>query len=214
MFWKRAFLIGSLALTLALSACHKVSEDESQIMIAKPAKQIVAQIEGKVQQISPSIALPHSMTKSGLFMPVPKYIPQPNNPAYTANFAHPDTQCSWIGVAGQVFDLKQNPQTSVVVQLKGTMNGTPITELGMSGTATIYGPSGYEILLGSQPFDSKNQLTVQLLDSKGKPLSGAIPINTYKDCQKNLILVNFMAVDFKYQYALPVISQGASAGSN
>ena len=212
MFRKRALLLVGLLLSLGLSACHVVDENQSQISLARPASQLIARVEKKAGVVAPSIGLPHAMSKQ-VFMALPKYSLQSNNPTYTQNFAHQDLGCKWIGVAGQVFDQQQNPVSSVVVQLKGTMNGTPITELGMTGTARIYGPAGYELLLGSQPFNSSGALTIQLLDSQGKPLSAAVPINTYQDCQKNLILVNFLEFEPNYQYAMPFIGSSGPSGS-
>jgi hypothetical protein len=68
--------------------------------------------------------------------------------------------------------------------------------------------------LGKQPVDSVGTLVVQLLDSNSKPISRPATINTYQDCQKNLVLVNFVEIPDPHQYVLPVIMNASGVGSN
>jgi hypothetical protein len=41
------------------------------------------------------------------------------------------------------------------------------------------------------PISSKGELSIQLLDQAGLPLSNNISIDTFNDCTKNLALVRF-----------------------
>ncbi|MCL4531300.1 MAG: hypothetical protein M1282_18080 [Chloroflexi bacterium] len=104
---------------------------------------------------------------------------------------HPDSDCKWLGVGGTVVDANNAPMIYMSVRLVGTLNGTPINKLNVSGTSPDYGQSGWEFVLGDTPVASTKTLYVQLLDQAGLPLSNNIYINTYTDCSKNLVLVRF-----------------------
>ena len=66
--------------------------------------------------------------------------------------------------------------------------------LGMVGMVTTYGPGSYEFVLGDQPVDSTQALWVQLFDQAMLPLSDQVYFDTFADCDKNLILINFNQV--------------------
>jgi hypothetical protein len=210
MPWKTVRLVIMLIIVLSLTACHAVNETDSQISLAKPAADILAQAQAKVHEVIPSVSLPlaHSYSRHA-FSAMPKYWLQTNNPAYLASFAHPDAGCNWLGVTGQVFDPAGNPVEGINVVVSGTLNGVAVNTTGITGTSKIYGPGAFEIVLGTQPVDSQGALAAQLVDANGKPISVTVPINTYKDCQKNLTLVNFLEVDNPYQYAFPIISSSS-----
>jgi hypothetical protein len=197
-----------------LSACHAVGVDESQISIAKPVNELVSKALGGAHDVIPSIAIPKTASKT-MFFPMPKYSLQAGSPVYSAYFANTTDQCNWMGIAGQVFDAAGKPVAGVKVSVTGTLNGVLITKEGETVKADdanalhTYGPSPYEIQLGSQPIDSQKSLAVQLVDASGNALSRKILVNTYPDCQKNLVLLNFIQVDYHYQYAFPVIAQNA-----
>ena len=57
-----------------------------------------------------------------------------------------------------------------------------------------YGRGGYEFTLADHPIASKQSAWVQLLDQSNLPLSPKVYFNTYEDCSKNLIIVNFKQV--------------------
>jgi hypothetical protein len=107
---------------------------------------------------------------------------------------HQEEGCKWMGVAGEVFDIQSSPLVHQVVQLGGRLNRKTINMTSLTGTATQYGPAGYEFSLGDTPMDTNGSLWLQLLDQAGMPLSDRIPINTSSDCQQNLLLVNFKQV--------------------
>jgi hypothetical protein len=64
----------------------------------------------------------------------------------------------------------------------------------LSGVALTYGRSGYEFKLADAPIASKGVLWLQLLSQAGIPLSDKIYFDTYNDCNKNLIIIDFKQV--------------------
>lgn len=108
---------------------------------------------------------------------------------------HPEAGCSWMGVAGQVLDLSGAPvSTGVVIQLSGVYGGKFIEKTSLTGIAPQYGQAGYEFYLGDTPTASNKTLWVQLLDQAGAPLSEKIYFETFEDCERNLVFINFKQV--------------------
>ena len=99
--------------------------------------------------------------------------------------------CSWQGVGGTVDDQNSSPIIGIVVRLAGTLNGKSVELTTVSGISPEYGKSGFEFVLGDTPVNSRDTLYVQLLDQAGLPLSDRIYIDTFSDCEKNLVLVRF-----------------------
>lgn len=107
----------------------------------------------------------------------------------------PELSCDYLIIAGQVWDLQDVPVTdSATLHLYGTLNSFTIDRFALPGTAQVYGESGYEFVLEGLVVDSIDSLQIRLEDTNGLPLSAAYGIQTYEDCQKNLILVNFKQV--------------------
>lgn len=117
---------------------------------------------------------------------------EPN--AINGEIFKPDLGCSWLGVAGQVFDLQGRPVKGIRVWLRGSLNGRQIDMLGLTLDSSPYGPSGFEFTLGDAPISSSGKLYLQLLDQAGIPISDKVYFNTYDDCARNLILINFRQV--------------------
>jgi hypothetical protein len=99
--------------------------------------------------------------------------------------------CNWEGIAGQVFDLAGIPFQNLILHLEGAWAGNSISVEKLTGSATQYGPAGYEFVLGTQTMDSSQALWIQVLDATHKAISARVYLNTYNDCARNLILVNF-----------------------
>ena len=122
---------------------------------------------------------------------------QQGSPIAIANISHPELECSWMGVAGQVFDMSNAPITGLLVRLDGALPGVRITEekLSLTGAALNYGRTGYyEFTLADEPIASKGTLWVQLLDQAGVPMSQKAYFDTYASCDKNLIILNFKQI--------------------
>jgi hypothetical protein len=107
---------------------------------------------------------------------------------------HPSLDCNWQGVAGKITDIQGKGISNITIVLTGYYNGKPVEQSSISGVAAnFYGDGGYEIVLeiGSAPVASTGQLTIQLKDSSYVPLSPEITFDTYGECDKNLVLINF-----------------------
>jgi len=102
--------------------------------------------------------------------------------------------CSWMGVGGRVYDLAGGPATKIEVQLFGILDGKLLNETSLTGTALQYGPSGFEFTLGNKTVASSQKLWIRLVDQSGVPLSDRIFFDTYAECFKNLIVINFKQV--------------------
>jgi hypothetical protein len=70
----------------------------------------------------------------------------------------------------------------------------PTPMMSLTGVALNYGPSGFEFQLAGKPVASKKTLWTQLLDQEGLPVSDRVFFDTYADCNRNLILINFKQV--------------------
>ena len=88
-------------------------------------------------------------------------------------------------------DQNGSPIIGIVVRLAGTYNGKTVELTTVSGISPEYGKSGFEFVLGDTPVNSRDTLYVQLLDQAGLPLSDKIYIDTFNDCDRNLVLVRF-----------------------
>lgn len=103
--------------------------------------------------------------------------------------------CDWMGVAGQAFDMKNSPLAlGIIVQVGGVVDGKVLNITSLTGTATQYGPAGYEVTLADKPIASKGAVWVRLLDQSGFAISDRIFINTYSECDQNLVIVNFKQI--------------------
>jgi hypothetical protein len=106
----------------------------------------------------------------------------------------PGVSCDWLLIAGQVWGLQDSPFMGLTLHLYGELAGNEIDRFTLTGSAATYGPSGYEFALEGLVVDSQDSLYIQLVDPNGIPLSQAYPLETFEDCEQNLILVNFKQV--------------------
>lgn len=111
-----------------------------------------------------------------------------------ASLLYPNRGCRWSGVGGQVVDVQDSPYVGITVQLGGSVQGKYINEYSLTGTATKYGEAGFEFLLADFPFDSSSELWVRLINQSNYPLSERVFFDTYADCARNLIIINFEQV--------------------
>jgi len=105
--------------------------------------------------------------------------------------------CNGLWLVGQVFDLKQQalvcgPIGRPLPCLPVQVNGDDFTSIQYTGSATQWGPSGYEVLLNSTPIEA--EFEVQLLNSNGQPLSEPIIVRTLATCDQNVAVVNFIQI--------------------
>lgn len=143
-------------------------------------------------------------TETITFTPEPTLTLKPNFPfpfmlqslpaSVSASVFTPNRGCDWMGVGGRVVDLQNSPATGITVQLAGTLNQKYILLTSLSGTALAYGPAGFEFTLSDIPIRSVGTLSIRLLDQAGLPLSEKVVFDTFDDCGKNLVLINFKQV--------------------
>lgn len=97
-----------------------------------------------------------------------------------------------MGIAGQVFDRSGKPLVNVVLVVEGVLNGVAINGVGLTGVNSAYGPGGYEIQLASSLIGSTGSLRITLYNLSGIALSDSVPFNTFADCGKALVILNFV----------------------
>lgn len=115
-----------------------------------------------------------------------RFILQPGTPTVRENFAN-SQGCGWQGIAGQVVDQNGDPVIGVQVRVLDAVGSPQYT---ISGTNSAYGPSGWEIGLGTTP--SASTYTVQLWSENQGEMSPSVEIRFTGTCDQNLALVNFV----------------------
>ena len=119
-------------------------------------------------------------------------MPQSGTPVYLPNFVDVEAGCNWIGVAGQVFDIDENPISGLVVEVSGTINDKDVLFIALSDTAQKIGAGGFEIEIDSQPIEGAQNLYIQVMNLDGEKLSRKINFDTRSNCDENLMLINFV----------------------
>jgi len=111
---------------------------------------------------------------------------QPGSPAYLSNFANPNG-CNWLGIAGQAFNSSGQSIVGIIVHLEGD----GLNQDALTGSKPVYGVGGYEHYLNDHVIAAT--YSVQLRNAS-VDLSPVYQIPTFADCNKNLVLVNFIQV--------------------
>lgn len=112
--------------------------------------------------------------------------------AIPARVYHPGIGCTFMGVSGQALDVRNNAIEGMVVQFGGTLEGRQIpTQTTLTGLV-LSSDGRYEFTIADHPIASRQTLWVQLLDQSGLvAMSEKIYFDTFDDCERNLIIVNF-----------------------
>lgn len=122
------------------------------------------------------------------------FVLQSEPAAIEAAVLHPDIGCDWMGVGGQVLGLQGQPIPGITVQLSGSLDGKVINLTSLTGTVLQFGDAGYEFKISELPQDTNGVFWLRLVDQANLPLSGRTYFNTYAECGKNLVVVNFKQV--------------------
>lgn len=104
---------------------------------------------------------------------------------FTQNFTN-TAGCLWQGIGGRVFDSNGSDLQGIRVHVFG--NG--IDAFAVSGSNTLYGPSGWEIQLANTV--SASTFIVELQTPTGTLVSPQIQVTFPADCARNVALVNFV----------------------
>jgi len=109
------------------------------------------------------------------------------SPLYLRNVAN-SAGCSWLGIAGDVFDVAKNPVApgSYVVHIWDSGIDSRV----QVGSAPAYGPSGWEQFVYDQPVVRSYNL--QLESVNGTPVSQVYRVNTAASCDQNLVYFTFL----------------------
>ena len=136
---------------------------------------------------------PDSTSTGGTPTISPTRMPASADITYQASTTmHADLACKWMGAGGKVLDSGGKPLLFQTIQLGGTLSGTAITNIVLSGGNPAYGTSGFEFdKLADHPIASTQTLWVQLFDNNGKPLTDKVYFDTFTDCAKNLVMIVF-----------------------
>jgi len=148
-------------------------------------------IAGPTVGVSPGVPTATGSPAEGM-----PFVVGPGTPVGTSSLTfHPEAGCNWLGVAGQVFDLSGAPVSGQQVRIGGVLAGAVVDGLTLTGLTTAYGTVGfYEFPMGDEPVASQQSVWVQLIDQGGLPMSDKIYFDTFDNCDKNLIFVNFKQV--------------------
>jgi hypothetical protein len=142
--------------------------------------------------------------------PTALYNLQSGSPVSMSNIFHPELGCSWMGVGGQVFGESGQPVGMLMVELGGSLNGEIVEGFTLTGSASQWGPGGYEFQIDDTLTASQSELWIRVLNLDGIPLSDRVYFETFEDCERSAILVNFIhheAVILEQIY-FPLIIQG------
>ena len=99
-----------------------------------------------------------------------------------------------MGIAGQVFDLQGEARLGLTVRVGGLKVEPGILET-TTGLTIAYGPGGYEIKISDNPIDSSQTYWIQIIDENGTVITEKYYFDTYNDCARNLIVLNFISED-------------------
>ncbi len=160
----------------------------------------VAYIEGEIPPTATSDLPPEDPTETATLdpavtpddsthvPPLPHYVVLGGSPIYLPH----SSGCGGLYIAGNVVDNKGNFMLFWMVRTGGTLGGTPLLIDSLSGQNTDYSESGWEIKIADAPVASNGTVSLELLNLEGIRISDVIIIETFDDCNRNLILVNFI----------------------
>jgi hypothetical protein len=138
-----------------------------------------------------STAEPTSLPTAQPF--VPDYTVQAGTPITTTNFLHPEEDCAWAGLSGQVFGSDGSPVTGLVIEVRGEVDDQAVQALGMTGAVANLGVGGYEVKIKDSPVQVGGELQAQVFKD-GQPLSEPASFSLMQGCDFTLVLLNFVAV--------------------
>lgn len=114
-----------------------------------------------------------------------------NAATFNASEVYPNSDCSWMGVAGVLIDNRGEPQIGYYVQI-GFEDGR--IEETLSGLFPGYGESGYELTLARPVQLFEQPVWIRILDPARHIASEQIYFRPSSDCEKSLTMINFRRV--------------------
>lgn len=110
---------------------------------------------------------------------------------FNASEVYPNSDCSWMGVAGVLIDNRGESQIGYYVQI-GFDDGT-VSET-LSGLFPGYGESGYELTLARPVQAFEQPVWIRILDPARHIASEQIYFRPSSDCEKSLTMINFRRI--------------------
>ena len=147
-------------------------------------------------ELTPATTLTGQSVQPQTALETSRYVLQSGSPRWLPNFSHPDMGCNFLGVAGQVFDPQGTPEKMLIIEAGGTLAGNDVFALSLTGNDSNYGPGGYELILSDQLVPSSDSVWIQVFNLQGQALSEKTYLDTFSDCQRNLVLINFVESSF------------------
>jgi hypothetical protein len=134
---------------------------------------------------APEITLTPTATSTGGM----HFVPQIGTPAYAS---HPDG-CNGIYLVGNVIDIEGMPMMGMIVDAGGSLGGATIdAEPSTSGNNPEFSPSGWQIKISDELIASNNSVYLAIYPADSDTaVSDLIFVETYDDCDHNMIMVNF-----------------------
>lgn len=96
--------------------------------------------------------------------------------------------CSWLSIAGNVTGPNGEPITDIAIEVLGS----DFEFVTFSGTSDSFGASGFEIQIGTEPFEAL--YVVRLLGPDGIALSDNIEVLTGGTCETNIVVIEFVQI--------------------
>jgi hypothetical protein len=158
---------------------------------------------------TPTLVAENDISETGNGEEIISYKLQTGSPLAMENIFHQERGCNWMGIGGQVFGESGNPIGMLVVEVGGQLEGEKLEALTLTGSASQWGPGGFEFDLAEKPILSSGSLWVQVLDLEGKPLSERVYLDTFDDCERAVVMVNFIhrAAIITLQLYFPLVYQ-------
>jgi hypothetical protein len=123
------------------------------------------------------------------------FVLDPGSPKALPNIFHQERGCTWMGIGGIVVDLSGSPiKTGILVELGGMLGGKSVQLLTITTPNALASRLDYELELADKPVSSKGTLWIQLMDQASLPLSEKVYFDTFDDCERNQIVLNFKQV--------------------
>ena len=110
-----------------------------------------------------------------------------DSPIYLRNFAN-NADCEWLGIAGEVLDVNGNPVANDQYRVHIWESG--IDSRLATGSASAYGPSGWEQFVLDQP--AVREYNLQLETTSGSAVSQVYRVTTRSSCNENLLYFIFI----------------------
>lgn len=139
-----------------------------------------------------------TQTPTATITPTPTEKPMPYVVKGTPGL-YPDTLffsgygCGYLFIGGEVLDLQDAPVKDLNVHLGGYYGASEVDQDSLTGSVSVYGPSGYGFILTNLQI-IESRLYLQLEDADGNPLSGIVYLEVSDSCDQNLMLINFKQV--------------------